>query len=129
MTKVQNKNMPDNDESEHLFSYGTLQSEVVQLATFGRILVGEPDALAGYCQTRIEIRDPSVVASSGETHYLNAHFTGRDSDLVIGTRFKVTTKELAQADIYEDTAEYKRVIVTLKSGTEAWVYVEATSAV
>ncbi len=33
---------------ENLFSYGTLQSESVQLETFGRKLEGEPDTLPGY---------------------------------------------------------------------------------
>ena len=38
--------------SEELFTYGTLQLEEVQLATFGRVLEGRPDALVGY---RLEI--------------------------------------------------------------------------
>lgn len=119
--------MSTTEELEHLFSYGTLQTEAVQLATFDRRLVGEPDTLLGYRQTRLEIQDPSVVAASGETYYLNAQFTGRDSDFVVGTIFKVTREELEQADIYEDAADYKRVSVQLKSGTWAWVYVSVAS--
>jgi hypothetical protein len=38
---------------EYLFSYGTLQDEAVQLATFGRRLSGEPEVLEGF---RIEVR-------------------------------------------------------------------------
>jgi len=115
--------MSTTEESEHLFSYGTLQIEEVQLATFGRKLEGEPDTLPGYSLTRIEIHDPGVVAEGGAKYHLNAQFTGRDSDVVEGTRFKVTVRELEQADIYEDTADYNRVSVQLKSGTRAWVYI------
>jgi gamma-glutamylcyclotransferase (GGCT)/AIG2-like uncharacterized protein YtfP len=120
-------NIITTEELEHLFSYGTLQTEAVQLATFDRTLIGEPDTLLGYRQTRLKIKDPIVVAASGETYYLNAQFTGRDSDSVVGTRFRVTRKELEQADIYEDGADYKRVSVQLKSGTRAWVYVSIAS--
>ena len=119
--------MSTTEELEHLFSYGTLQHASVQLATFGRRLDGEPDTLPGYRQTTLEIRDPIVAAASEDKYYLNAQFTGSDSDFIVGTRLKVTTKELEHADIYEDTADYKRVVVQLKSGTQAWVYVGASS--
>ena len=119
--------MSTTEESVHLFSYGTLQTEAVQLATFGRKLVGEPDTLLGYRQTRLEIQDPGVVATGGAKYHLNVQSTGRDSDVVVGTRFKVTTKELEQADIDEVAADYKRVSVQLKSGTRAWVYAGAAS--
>lgn len=119
--------MSTTEELENLFSYGTLQCEAVQLATFGRKLDGEPDTLLGYRQTTLEIRDPVVAAASEDKYYLNAQFTGSDSDFIVGTRFKVTTKELEQADIYEDTADYIRVVVQLKSGTRAWVYVGVRS--
>jgi gamma-glutamylcyclotransferase (GGCT)/AIG2-like uncharacterized protein YtfP len=115
--------MSTKEELEHLFSYGTLQTEAVQLATFGRKLVGEPDTLLGYRQTLLMIQDPSIVATSGAKYHLNVQFTGRDSDFVVGTIFKVTKKELERADIYEVAADYKRVSVQLKSGTRAWVYV------
>lgn len=119
--------MSTTEELEHLFSYGTLQTEAVQIATFGRKLVGQPDTLLGYRQTMLEIEDPGVVATSGAKYYLNAQFTGRDSDFVVGTRFSVTKKELEQADIYELDANYKRVSVKLKSGIRAWVYVGVAS--
>jgi hypothetical protein len=99
-----------------------LQTETVQLATFGRRLDGQPDALVGYLQTRIEIKDLEVIAASGEKYYLNAQFTGRDSDSISGTRFIVTRKELEQADAYELDADYKRFSVVLKSGIRSWVY-------
>jgi hypothetical protein len=31
-----------------LFSYGTLQDRAVQVANFGRLLLGRPDSLPGY---------------------------------------------------------------------------------
>jgi hypothetical protein len=112
---------------EHLFSYGSLQIEAVQLATFGRKMMGEPDTLPGYRETMLEIQDPGVVAISGTRHHRNVQYTGRDSDFVVGTKFKVAKQELEQADVYEAAAEYKRVSVQLKSGTRAWVYVSAAS--
>jgi len=53
--------------TEFLFSYGTLQLEAVQLATFGRRLVGTSDALPGFEQSMFEIEDKDVVATSGKT--------------------------------------------------------------
>lgn len=115
------------EELENLFSYGTLQIEAVQLATFGRKLEGEADTLPGYRQTKVDIQDPGVVATIGAQYYLNLQFTGRDSDSVEGTMFRVTRKELDQADTYELDADYKRVNVQLKSGSRAWVYISAAS--
>ena len=43
------------DDIENLFSYGTLQSEAVQLATFGRRLEGKADRLIGYRVSMIPI--------------------------------------------------------------------------
>jgi len=47
---------------ELLFSYGTLQLEAVQMSTFGRRLVGTPDALAGFTVVPFTIDDPAVAA-------------------------------------------------------------------
>ncbi|RUL72241.1 gamma-glutamylcyclotransferase family protein [Dyella choica] len=107
-----------------LFSYGTLQQENVQLATFGRTLAGQRDQLAGYVQTEVEISDPEVVAASGKTHHPILLFTGLPTDHVSGTVFDITDTELAQADEYE-VDDYRRIAVTMASGTRAWVYVDA----
>ena len=112
---------------EFLFSYGTLQLETVQIANFGRPLVGTSDALPGFEQGLLEIDDPAVAASLGKTHYAIARFTGRDSDAVAGTVFSVTADEIQKADKYE-IAEYKRVAVVLRSGVRAWAYVDAQHA-
>src|SRR5207244_3523330 len=108
-------------ETEHLFAYGTLQTEAVQLPTFGRKLKGKPDALVGYHLTMIEVQDQDFVATSGTAHHRNLQFTGLASDFVEGTVLTVTRKELEQADAYEP-ADYERVLVQLRSGMDAWVY-------
>ena len=113
--------------TELLFSYGTLQLEAVQLATFGRKLTGTADALPGFEQAMKRIDDPAVVATSGKTHHPMATFTGRGSDSVQGTVFEITQEELQHADEYE-VAAYTRVAVTLRSGVRAWAYVDARSA-
>ena len=110
-----------NHQFIQLFSYGTLQDEAVQLSTFGRHLKGVSDSLSGYRQTRIPIKDQPGV--SDDQYYLNAQHTGRETDRVSGIRFEVTQQELEQADLYEATADYKRIVVKLDSGTKAWVYV------
>jgi len=111
----------------HLFSYGTLQQVDVQLSTFGRKLDGRPDALIGFAQTLVEIKDPHVLKTSGKTHHPIVTFTGVGTDQVAGTVFEVTDQEIADADRYE-VADYKRVAVTLGSGLQAWVYVDAQFA-
>ena len=107
--------------TEHLFSYGTLQTEAVQLSIFSRKLDGTPDALVGYRLQMIQITDQEFVASSGAEYHRNLEFTGSASDFVEGTVFAVTPQELAQSDAYEPEG-YKRVRVKLRSGVEAWVY-------
>lgn len=107
-----------------LFSYGTLQQDEVQLATFGRRLEGRRDALPGYATSLFEIRDAEVVKTSGKTHHFMARPSGNPSDEVPGIVFRITAEELAAADTYE-VSDYRRIAVQLKSGLEAWVYVGA----
>lgn len=111
-----------------LFSYGTLQQENVQLATFGRRLAGQVDQLIGFVQTEIEIVDPAVIRTSGKTHHPMLVFTNRSEDHVNGTVFDITNAELAHDDAYE-VDDYKRVAVTLLSGLQAWVYVDTRQAI
>lgn len=118
---------PDEGYPERLFSYGTLQLEAVQMATFGRRLTGPPDALPGFELVPLQIEDPAVVAISGKAQHTMAKFTGRVSDVVSGTVFAVTRQEVLNADGYEVPA-VKRVAVVLQSGTRAWAYVDARHA-
>jgi hypothetical protein len=114
------------EHTEFLFSYGTLQLEAVQMATFGRQLSGTSDALREFELVSLKIEDQGVVALSGKTNHTMARFTGGASDVVPGTAFTVTSDEIHSADRYEVTA-YKRVLVTLESGIRAWVYIDARS--
>jgi gamma-glutamylcyclotransferase (GGCT)/AIG2-like uncharacterized protein YtfP len=112
------------DTMPRLFSYGTLQQDNVQLATFGRRLTGVSDALVGYRQSMVAIQDPEVVRTSGKTHHPIVAFTGASEDRVPGMMFEISDAELAHADAYE-VADYVRVKAPLASGLGAWVYVDA----
>ena len=107
----------------HLFSYGTLQQAGVQMASFGRLLAGTPDALPSWKREMVEITDVEVFAKSGERFHPIV-VPADASDEVQGMVFEITSKELASADRYE-VANYKRIAARLKSGKEAWVYVKA----
>ena len=111
-----------------LFSYGTLQSEEVQRATFGRPLDGEPDVLPRFEASSVRIEDPAMAASLGRTHHANVTFNGRHDSTVRGTVYGLTDAELAAADEFERPFAYKRIAVNLASGKRAWVYVDARSA-
>jgi len=93
-----------------LFSYGTLQDEPVQRATFGRKLEGSADGLSGF-----------ELVPLPEGHK-NAAYKG-DGASVQGTVFDVTKEELAKSDEYEQRARYVRIAVKLASGKDAWAYV------
>lgn len=110
--------------AEYLFSYGTLQTDSVQLATFGRLLAGQPDRLDGYRCEQIRIDDAQVVATSGASHHPIVQYSDNIKDSVRGSVFCISAVELAQADAYE-VDDYRRVAVTLASGIRAWVYVSA----
>lgn len=107
-----------------LFSYGTLQQDEVQLASFGRLLDGANDALPGYRQTLIEITDPEVIQKSGKRFHPIVTASDDPADEIAGKVFSITQAELAAADAYE-VSDYKRILVRLKSGVEAWVYIKA----
>jgi hypothetical protein len=112
------------DTTHLLFSYGTLQLASVQQAQFGRLLTGRADALPGYARSLVEITDPHVLAASGERFHPIVSHTGQAGDAVDGMVFEVTAAELQSADDYE-VDDYQRVAVTLASGAQAWVYVQA----
>ena len=105
---------------ERLFAYGTLQTEAVQISVFGRRLEGQPDALAGYSLTMIQVQDQSFLAHSGAVQRSLQH-TGNALDVVEGSVLSLTPQEIERADAYEP-AEYKRVQVRLRSGLNAWIY-------
>ena len=116
----------DKKDSELLFAYGTLQTEAVQLSLFKRRLDGKADALVGYRLRMVRIDDQEFVALSGTADHRNLEFTGDPADFVEGTVFTITRSELEQADAYEPDG-YKRVMVQLRSGANAWLYMQQTS--
>jgi len=74
----------------------------------------------------IKIEDQEFVATSGAEYHRTLEFTGSASDFVEGTVLSVTQSELEQADAYEPTG-YERIVVKLRSGTEAWVYLNSAA--
>jgi gamma-glutamylcyclotransferase (GGCT)/AIG2-like uncharacterized protein YtfP len=107
-----------------LFSYGTLQQDDVQLASFGRLLEGQDDAMPGYRESVIEITDPEVIKASGKRFHPIVEPSDNPADEVEGRVFCITGAELEAADAYE-VADYRRILVRLRSGNQAWVYVRA----
>lgn len=107
-----------------LFSYGTLQQRGVQLANYGRELIGQADALIGYRLDTIIIADPHVVELSCKSVHTIARVSANPDDRVVGTVFELTDDELETTDTYE-TSAYARIEVVLESGRSAWAYVAA----
>src|SRR6201996_2967996 len=107
-----------------LFSYGTLQQNDVQMSSFGRLLEGQPDPMPGYRQSMVEITDPEVIKPSGKQFHPIVEPSDNPADEVQGRVFWITDAELKAADDYE-VSDYKRVLVPLRSGNKAWVYVKA----
>jgi gamma-glutamylcyclotransferase (GGCT)/AIG2-like uncharacterized protein YtfP len=107
----------------NLFSYGTLQREDIQLDLFQRVLEGDPDRLAGYAKTAINL----ATGDGRYAQYPAIYPTGDLNDVVDGMRYQLTEDELQQADEYEGES-YQRMEVILDSTKLAWVYVAATSA-
>ena len=110
---------------EHLFSYGTLQKEKVQLELFGRVLNGSPDILRSYKAFTIEISDESFLSRGEERYQQTLIATNDDTDTIAGTVLEITEEELLLADNYEP-ANYKRINVVLESGKKAWIYIAIT---
>ncbi len=107
-----------------LFSYGTLQQESVQRATFGWRLPGVADALPGYARTRLEITDPDGLAARDERFPPFVSASADPDAAVAGTLPARTAAELGAADRHE-VAACRRVACTRRSGRQAWVYVRA----
>jgi hypothetical protein len=105
-----------------LFSYGTLRQSEVQLATYGRLLEGRPDALHGFRLAPLTITDPEVVRVSGKAVHSIARRTGDPADRIEGVVFRLTEAELAATDRYEVDV-YARIEVALASGACAFVYI------
>lgn len=105
-----------------LFSYGTLQLESVQIASFGRKLVGFPAKIYGYRLEQVEITDPEVLSKSKQQFHPIAIQSEKQSDFIEGVAFELTDQELLQADEYE-VDDYERIEVELDSGKMTFIYV------
>jgi gamma-glutamylcyclotransferase (GGCT)/AIG2-like uncharacterized protein YtfP len=110
--------------AEALFSYGTLRDEKVQRVVFGRTVQSMSDAIVGYRLVDVKIQSREAIAISGVAVHTILEPAELDAAPIEGALFHITSEELARADAYE-SAEYKRIKVKLRSGTEAWVYVRA----
>lgn len=107
-----------------LFSYGTLQDEQTQRSLYGRTLVGQTDYLVGYEQNFIRVSDAELGPTTGRARHAIVRPAKSSVTRIRGTVFEVTDEELELTDRYEPV-EYKRVMVGLASGIQAWVYVAA----
>ncbi|MEJ1969556.1 MAG: gamma-glutamylcyclotransferase family protein [Rhizomicrobium sp.] len=107
---------------ERLFSYGTLRDPKVQRAVFGREIASTADAITGWRLREVANSSAQAVAISGLA--VHTVLEPGDGPPIEGALFRITQADLVRADAYE-SAEYKRVEVTLRSGATAWVYVRA----
>ena len=107
-----------------LFAYGTLQDARVRMSVFGRAPEGAPDELCGF---EVSLHpSPHLGNPDGSPRYLVARFTGNPEGRIAGTVYEVSENELHAADAYETNA-YRRILVRLESGRDAWVYVMGSS--
>jgi gamma-glutamylcyclotransferase (GGCT)/AIG2-like uncharacterized protein YtfP len=90
-------------------------------------LAGRADALPGFRLETLAIEDPSVIADSGSDRHPVAVPSDAADDAVEGTVFTLTEAELEAADAYE-VDDYTRVSLALRSGEQAWVYIDAATA-
>ena len=104
---------------EQLFSYGTLQSKEIQMQVFNKLLTGTEDQLAGY-----KLKELQIEEEFGMEDYFVAMPSENPLDAVQGIAFAISTDDLTKADQFESNA-YKRIQITLKSGTIAWIYIES----
>ncbi len=119
---IQLEKQKENEQKSYLFSYGTLQSESVQMSTYGRKLQGEKGFLNGFKIEELEIQDPAVVSISGKSVHPIAIKTDNPKDQIQGSIFELSYQELLASDEYEVDA-YERVKQVTISGKEIWVYV------
>jgi Gamma-glutamyl cyclotransferase, AIG2-like len=96
------------DQTERLFSYGTLRQPEVQRRTFGRELEGRPDAIVGYRLDFVTITDPRVIATSGSDRHSILKPAAHPDAAVAGTVFDISAADLAAADEYE-VDDYRRI--------------------
>lgn len=107
---------------ERVFSYGTLRLARVQQELYGRDIPMVSDRLVGYRLDTIMIENPLVVGTSGLVEHPILRATGDPADVIDGVVLELSPEELIMTDTYEED-DYIRVVETLESGTQAWVYI------
>lgn len=123
LPKTYNQYLKNIYKMPFLFSYGTLQKEQVQIATFGRLLKGTHDKLFGYQLHFVEITDLEVLRKSEQKFHPILKYTGNIKDTVEGVLFEVTDAEITLADQYE-VDDYKRIELLFESKKRGFIYVE-----
>lgn len=81
--------------------------------------------LEGYRLQEVNITDKNFLATGEESGQMTVWFTGDFADKINGKTFEVSEEELRLADSYEPS-NYRRKLVLLASGKQAWVYVALT---
>jgi gamma-glutamylcyclotransferase (GGCT)/AIG2-like uncharacterized protein YtfP len=104
---------------EQLFSYGTLRSKEIQMRLFKKLLTGTPDQLLGHKLKSLQIEE-----EFGMADYVVVVPSQDPLDTIHGIVFNISSVDLAKVDVFESNS-YKRVRVTLKSGVDAWIYMES----
>ncbi|WP_166922072.1 gamma-glutamylcyclotransferase family protein [Flavobacterium poyangense] len=104
---------------EQLFSYGTLRSKEIQMQIFNKLLNGKADQLSAY-----KLKDLKIEEEFGMADYFVAVPSENPSDSIKGIVYTISNEDLTKADQFESNS-YRRVRITLKSGTIAWIYIES----
>lgn len=99
-----------------VFTYGTLQNPKVQFELFGRELKGSQDKLNGFKKESILI--------SRQKYPILTPAQNEKQAIIEGVCYEMTPEDIVNCDAYEGM-DYKRIKVTLSSGTKAWVYIAA----
>jgi len=120
--------------TERLFVYGTLMESGIQKEVFGREIAGVPDLLYGYITGTVTFGNETYPAirkavseSSGGNRMVEIQGNGEESlneavpSGVQGIVLLVSDEDILEADFYEGEY-YTRTLVTLDSGTMAYVY-------
>ncbi|MFG3205337.1 gamma-glutamylcyclotransferase family protein [Streptomyces sp. NPDC048192] len=105
-----------------LFSYGALQERPVQQLILGRTLEGRADQLPGFILTVAELGEEAALVSGTSRHPM-ATLGATAGAHVCGTLYRVLPADLSAIDARCDIL-FHRVTLLLRSGEQAWVYVD-----
>ncbi len=95
----------------------------VQRELLGRLVPMTDDVLLGFATVPVEIDHPDVIEFSGSATHLGL-VPGAPDARIAGKVLRISEADFRALDAYEGD-EYRRIEVTLASGTTAWVYIKA----